>query len=242
MTKPPSPYGIPVTVDCRACLSRETSIFRGLSKAALEELYSILQTAVYPAKALLFVEDELPRGVFCISAGQAKLSACSRAGKRITLRLAGAGETLGLSCVIANRPYRLTAETLVPSQVCFFPRREFLRFLNSHGEMAMRVAEHLSAELHAAWDHICLLGLACSSRAKLAHMLMACAEKRGRPSQEGLRVPLNMTEEEIGEAIGVTRETVSRLLSDFKQRGWIRSNGGSILIVCPDELQGLRAD
>lgn len=239
MAKSPAPYGLTVVDACAGCLSRETSIFCGLPEETLRELSLIRQTALYPSKALLFVEDEPPRGVFVLCTGEARFSVCSGTGKRVTLRVVDPGEALGLSSVIANCPYQVTAETLVPSQACFFPRMEFLRFLHAHSEVSVRVAEHLSMELHKAWEQTRLFTLAPSAGAKLAQLLLICAQQHGQHTARGLRVTLNMTEEDIGEAIGTTRETVSRLLADFKRRGLISRRGSSLVIVNPDGVRTL---
>jgi len=202
---------------------------------------SLRQILLYPQGALLFVEGEPPRGLFVLCVGQAKLQASSKEGKRITLRLVEPGEALGLSSVIANSPYMATAETLSPSQVCFFPRAEFLRFLQAHGEVSVQVSKYLSMELNKAWEQTRMLALAPSARAKLAQLLLLYAGQHGQTTAQGVRIPLNMTEEEIGESIGATRETVCRLLADFKRRRFIRVKGGSVLLVRPDELRALSA-
>lgn len=241
MAKPPAPYGLTVVDSCSDCMSRQSSMFCGLPEETLRALHAFRQTALYPPGALLFVEGESSRGLFVVCTGQAKLSASSKEGKRITVRQVEPGEALGLSSVIADSPYPLTAETLSPSQVCFFPRAEFVRFLCTHAEVSLRVAEHLSMELHKAWEQTRLLTLAPNARAKLAQLLLASAAQHGRKTPQGLRIPLNMTAEDIGEAIGATRETVSRLLADFKRRRLIRVKGGSILLVHPEELSALGA-
>jgi CRP/FNR family transcriptional regulator len=214
-------------------------LFCNLPAHTFSKLASIRQSALYPPGALLFVEDEPPRGLFVLCTGQAKLTACAERGKRVTMRVIERGGALGLSSVISNRPFQLTAETLLPSQICFFPRLEFLRFLRAHPEIAVRIAEHLSAELHQAWQHTRLLSLTSCCRAKLAQLLLLRAGQNGKATASGLHVPLNMTGEEIGEAIGATRETVSRLFSDLKRRHLIRVNGGSIILLKPHELRAI---
>jgi CRP/FNR family transcriptional regulator len=96
-------------------------------------------------------------------------------------------------------------------------------------------------ELHKAWEQTRLLALAPSSRAKLAQLLLVWAEQHGQRTSEGVRVPLHMTQEAIGEAIGATRETVSRLLGDFRRHRWIRLQGASVLLLQPDQLRALGA-
>ena len=239
MAKTPAPYGLKVVDACSDCLSRQTSMFCGLASETILELHSFRQTALYPAGASLFVEGQSPRGLFVVCTGQAKLSATSKEGKRITLHVAEPGEALGLSSVVGNCPYQVAAETRVPSQVCFFPSGEFLRFLHAHADVSLRIAEHLSRELHQAWEQTRLFTLAPSARAKLAQLLLVSAQQRGQSTPRGLRVALNMTEEDIGEAIGTTRETVSRLLADFKRRGLISRRGSSLVIVDLEKVRTL---
>ncbi|HEV2382084.1 MAG TPA: Crp/Fnr family transcriptional regulator [Terriglobia bacterium] len=239
LVKLAGPYGLKVIGSCLTCVMREEGIFCRLSPEALHELNSIRRSSFYPQGAVLFVDGESPRGLFILCSGQAKLAASSREGKAITLRQAERGEVLGLSSVIAGEPYPVMAETLVPCEVNFIPGPEFLRFIRNHADVALRVAEHLSMELHKAWAQAKLLALAPNARAKLAQLILAWGAGQGKPAPEGLRVPFNMTREEIGENIDATRETVTRLLSDFRRRGFIRIKGGAILLLRPDCLRTL---
>jgi CRP/FNR family transcriptional regulator len=233
------PYGVHLIENCIGCTWRESGLFCRLATETLRHLTSIRQTVVYPRGALLFAEGEKPRGLFILCSGRARLTASSRAGKRTTLHLVQPGEALGLSCVMANAPYPATAEVLAPSQLAFIPRPQFLKFLETQTDVAGRIAEHLSVELHRAWDHMRLLSLAARARAKLAHVLLSWSALQGRATQEGVTLPLHLTQEEIGETIGASRETVSRLLNSFRRRRWIRLRPGSIVLLKPEKLRQL---
>lgn len=237
MKKLPTPYGLPVVEGCRDCLPRQTSFFCGLAPETLHELQSLRQTALYPAGASLFVEGQSPRGFFVVCTGQVKISTTSKGGRRIIFRLANPGEAVGLSSLIRNSPRQASAETVVPSQVCFFPREKFSPFLLTHPDASLRIARHLSTELHKAWHQMRLFNLTPNSRAKLAQLLLERVQSQGDRTARGLRVTLNMTEEEIGEATGTARETVSRALADLKRRGVISRRGRSFLIRDLDQLR-----
>ncbi len=86
-----------------------------------------------------------------------------------------------------------------------------------------------------------LLALAPNARAKLAQLLLLWADQHGQPTAEGVRVPLHVTQEAIGEAIGSSRETVSRLLAGLQRRHLIRLRGSSLLLLQLDELRALSA-
>ena len=94
-------------------------------------------------------------------------------------------------------------------------------------------------ELHKAYDQTRLLALAPGTQVKVAQFLLAWAEQHGELVEEGMRLAVHMTHEEIGESIGAARETVSRVLGDFKRKQLIRVRGGTIVILQPQQLRGL---
>ena len=228
-----TPYGLEIIQSCLACPVQEESLFCRLGPEALRELNAIRQTSVYPKGALLFVEGQPCRGLFVLCSGHAKLTASSPRGRSVIVRIARAGEVLGLSAVISNTPYEVSAETLVPAEANFLPREGFLRFLQNNGEVSVRVDHYLSVELQRAYNQVVRIALAPTARAKFAGLLLDWAEREGQPATKGTRFQLRLTHEEIGELIGSTRETVTRLFNDFRRRGLIKTNG--TLVSVPDQ-------
>ncbi len=235
------PYNLEIIESCLGCVMREHGLFCQLPHGALATLNSIRQTAFYPRGAVLFMEGESPRGLFVLCSGKAKLTASSAEGHSLTLRTVEPGEVVGLSSVVGDTPYPATAETLAPCQVSFIPRLEFLRFLRSNSDVSMRVAKHLSMELHEAWYQARMVALAPHTQAKLAQFLIDQTERHGQATADGVRITLNMTHEEIAKTIGASRETVSRILKDLRNRGVIRVNGGAIIVLSALELSHLTA-
>ena len=190
---------------------------------------------------MLFVEGQPVRGLHIMCSGEAKLYVNSADGQSLTVRVVEHGEVLGLSSLIADERYPVTAETLCPSQVSFIPRLEFLQFMRANPDVALRVAKHLSMELKKAWQQTRMLGLAPDTHAKLTQFLLQWAEKHGQTTADGLRIALHMTHEEIAQSIGASRESVSRILSDWKHRGVIRVHGGTLTITDVLALQAENA-
>jgi len=234
---PRGPYNLPIVESCLSCATREDGLFCQLPHAALSTLNSLRQTSVYPKGALLFVEGQATRGLYILCSGEAKLYVNSAEGQSITLRVVEQGEVLGLNSLIADERYPATAETMCPCQVSFIPRLEFLQFMRANADVALRVAKHLSMELSKAWKQTRMLALAPDTHSKLLQFLLEWGQKHGRPAADGLRIALHMTHEEIAQSIGASRESVSRILSDWKHRGVIRSTSGIITILRPLELR-----
>jgi CRP/FNR family transcriptional regulator len=217
----------------------ESSLFCNLEPAALQELNSLRQSSLYPKGAVLFVEGQPARGIFVLCTGKAKLSTASPQGRAVILRIAEAGEVLGLSAVLAGQAYEANAETLEPAQVNFLPGPDFLRFLQHHGQVSVRVAQHLSMELRRAYQQVSRIALGASARAKLAALLLDWAGRDGQPAASGLRFQLRLKHEEIGELLGSTRETVSRLFGEFRRQGLVQTKGSLITLRNPDRLRSL---
>jgi len=235
------PYNLRIVESCLGCVMREEGLFCQLPHAALSTLNSLRQTSFYPKGVMLFVEGQPARGLYIMCSGQAKLYVNSAEGQSLTVRVVEHGEVLGLSSLIADERYSVTAETLSPCQVSFIPRLEFLQFLRANPDVAIRVSKHLSMELGKAWQQTRMLALAPDTYAKLTQFLLQWAQKHGQQTPEGLRIALHMTHGEIAQNIGSSRESVSRILSDWKHRGVIRLNGGTLTITKPSELEAANA-
>ena len=224
-----APYGLNILDNCLSCPVREEHLFCDLPVPALQKLNDIKSTAVYPKSAVLFIEGQQPRGVFVLCAGKVKLSTSSSEGKTLITKISDAGDVLGLNATVSNHPYEVTAEMIEPGQANFIPRDALLRFLREHGEVALRVAEQLSRNYYTAYEEIRTLGLTRSPAEKFAKLLLSwCPPKQESNGQSQVR--LTLTHEEIAEMIGTTRETVSRLFSDFKKKQLLQLKGSALII------------
>ena len=223
-----APYGLNILDNCLTCPVREEHVFCNLPAAAVQKLNEIKSTAVYPKSAMLFIEGQQPRGVFVLCAGKAKLSTSSAEGKTIITKISEPGDVLGINATISNRPYEVTAEMIEPGQANFISRDALLHFLREYGEVAVRVAEQLSRNYYAAYEGIRALGLTSSPTERFAQLLLGWsnAVSNGDP----LQLKLTLTHEEIAEIIGTTRETVSRLFSQFKKKQLVQLKGATLII------------
>jgi CRP/FNR family transcriptional regulator len=224
-----APYGLNILDNCLTCPVREEHLFCNLSQPALQKLNEIKSTAVYPKSAMLFIEGQQPRGVFVLCAGKVKLSTSSSEGKTIITKLSSAGDVLGLNAAISNHPYEVTAEMVEPGQANFIPRDALLQFLKDHGEVALRVAQQLSLNYYTAYEEIRTLGLTTSPAEKFAKLLLSWYPEKAQQNGPA-QVKLTLTHEEIAEMIGTTRETVSRLFSDFKKKQLLQVKGSTLVL------------
>jgi CRP/FNR family transcriptional regulator len=231
-----TPYGLQIVENCQTCPMHKDRLFCSLPPSTLKGFDAISSSATYPKGALLFVEGQTVRGVFVICNGRVKMSASSADGKSLILRIATAGEVVGLPGTISGKKYEATAEALEPMQANFIPREPFLEFLRTHGEVALRVAEMLTDIYYATYREVRYLGLSGSAEGKLARFLLDLVADQHQDN--GLaRATLTLTHEEIAEMIGASRETVTRLFANFKRKRLVEVHGASLVITDKPGLQ-----
>lgn len=232
------PYGFDINESCQACKTRSTGFFCQLTPKGIHDFDAVKSNSAYPESSVLFMEKQNCRGVFVICQGEVKLTISSSEGKTLITRIAKAGEILGLMSVLTGRPYEVTAETLRPCQISFVRRDDFLRFVAQHPEAAAAAMNQLSANYHGACEQLRTVGLSSSAGERLARLLLEWA---GGGERKAVRINIPLTHEEIAECIGSTRETVTRTLSDFRNKQLVVLKGSTMFISNRAGLESLAA-
>ena len=208
---------------------RNSDFFTHLSAAALADLESLMFPSSYPANTALFTETQPSAGIVVILEGEVKLSMNSSDGRRLSLRIAKAGEVLGLSSTLSGSPYEVTADTLYPVKIAHISRNAFLQFLTRHTDAYQAVAREMARRFNGACEQLRTVGLSASVPERLARLLLDWSDA-GQKSETGSRCRLSLTHEQIGEFIGASRETVTRTLTAFKHRHLVDVNGSMLTI------------
>jgi CRP/FNR family cyclic AMP-dependent transcriptional regulator len=212
--------------------------FGELPQSIVNELEAISFPILYPDGAKLYSEGEPARGIFIVRSGRLKLFLCSGDGRTLILRMAKAGDVLGLPGTLSGKQYEVTAETLGPCQLAFIKREPFLRLMNNYKEISLGVAQQLTAIYGSACQEIRCLGLSHSSGEKLALLLLEWPLSNGDTAS---RIKFAFRHEEVAQMIGISRETVSRLFVEFKKRK-LAELDGSTLYIRDRQLLQLIAD
>jgi CRP/FNR family transcriptional regulator len=234
-----SPYGLDIIESCLSCTMRTEHVFCDLPKATLQAFESITFVTSYPKGSVLFLEGQAPRGIYVVCKGRVKLSFCCTEGKTLILKIAEAGEVLGLSASVSGAPYELTAETTGPCQITFVKREDFLRFLRENNEACFRVTEQLGEKYYSVCRRIRSLALSNSAEERLARLLLDWMTTDGETTKLGTRIKLSLTHEEIAQMIGTSRETVTRLFAGLKRQRILESKGSTLVINDRAALQAL---
>jgi CRP-like cAMP-binding protein len=201
-----------------------------------------------PPRTTLFTQGETAQGIHIVSRGCVKLSINSCEGRVFILKVSERGEILGLHNCISDTPYEMTAQTILSSRVCFVNRENLVRVLHRHPEASLAAATQLAKTCHIAYDQIILLSTSHSAREKLARFLLALSTASAYPrmgSDAAVPVELDLTHDDIAQAIGTARETVSRVLAKFRRENLATLTGPLLLVLNRAGLEtvaGMRAD
>ena len=230
--------GLSCVESCLSCRLRSHNFFCNLSQNSLEAFNKIKHAAVFPEHAVVLVEGQSPCGIFILCQGRAKLSTTSRDGKTLIVRIAEPGEVLGLHAVITGGRYELTVETMQPCQLNYVGREDMLRFLNEHSDAALHATQHLARDCSDAYGVVRVIGLSHSVSERFARFLLDTAAD-GEIKNGTVHVRLAMTHEEISQLVGTSRETITRLLTEFRKNSMAELRGSTLIIHNHPALKNL---
>lgn len=228
--------------DCQQCSWRSERFFCQLPAGVLKEFESIKVTRSYPKGKTIFVEGQPARGVYMLCQGKVKLSTCSQNGKIIILDISEPGEILGLSATLCGADNEMTAEVVQPSQVKFIKTADLMNFLRRHPEASFNAMRQLSRNYQTACHQVSAIGLSHSVGDKLAKLFLGWSNNgNGNHHGNGGSVHIKNlhTHAEIAEMIGTSRETVTRSLRQFRERGLITLRGSDLIIHDRKQLQAV---
>lgn len=205
----PLPTGHP----CQGCEVRDTAVCGILDCDNLEQLKNLGWTLkLAPGQALFHEGDPVTR-VFTLTRGTLKLYKLLADGRRQVTGFMHPGDFLGIS---VDDEHAFSAEALEPAQLCWFPRNRFDDFVEQHAPMERELYRIAAHELAAAQEQFVLLGRKTATE-RIASFILRLS---GR--SDGATVHLSMSRSDIADYLGLTKETVSRVLSALKRERVIR--------------------
>lgn len=215
---------------CRLCQSFETGIFSELSDQDVELLKQSKIKNRYKRKQIIFYEGNPIVGLYCIQLGKVKLYKTSDRGKQQILKIAQAGHVLGHSSLFTDTPHIATAEAIEDSEICFLDKNRFLSILQANPAVALKLLGQLSRDLNRSEGQVLDLAYK-SARVRFAEFLLTLKQSFGVCDNGAYRLHINLTREELAQAIGTTTETAVRLLSEFRAGGLIELEKKSIVLL-----------
>src|SRR6516165_3778494 len=231
------PTVIPTTLRApdKISLLRGHPLFRQLPPAVLERLGSYMKRRSLPRGATIFAKGDPGIGLMGVLKGAVKISVPSADGRDIVVNIIHEGEIFGEIALLDGQPRTADATAMTDCELMLIERRDFVGLLESQPEIALKLLELLCARLRKTSQQIeDVLFLDLPGRlAKQLLRLIGGAEGCGG----GYKV--SMTQRELGEMIGMSRESTNKQLREWEERDWIRIERGGITILAPEALAAI---
>ncbi|WP_394622335.1 Crp/Fnr family transcriptional regulator (plasmid) [Lentzea sp. JNUCC 0626] len=189
----------------------------------------------FPRSHEVFAEGEPGDRLFIIQSGKVKLGRTTSDGREHLLGVLGPSEMFGELSIFDPGPYAATATTVTEVRAVGMDRAALRRWMSRQPEIAEELLRALARQMRRT--HSTLADLIFTDvPGRVAKALLLLAHRFGSNEAGRLRVNHDLTQEEIAQLVGASRETVNKALADFARRGWLRLEGKSALILDPDRL------
>lgn len=221
-------------LDKRAILAAHP-FFQGLAPAVIDQLAAHAVTRTVAAGSSIYAKGDPGNSLYAVVSGTAWVSVPSLEGKDTILNLLGEGDVFGEIALLDGRPRSADMTAATDCELLSISRRDFLPVMESHFELALKLIELLCARVRKTSEQVEDIS-SLDLPARLAKILLRLAE-HGEGSPQGRRIA--MTQREIGQIIGMSRESTNKQLRSWEARNWVRLERGSIVVVALEPLAAI---
>jgi CRP/FNR family transcriptional regulator, cyclic AMP receptor protein len=214
---------------------RKHPIFSDLDAEALDQLCRYAKHTVLKRGATIFAKGDPGHSLYAVISGTVKISLSSPDGRNAILNLVGPGEVFGDMGVLSGQPRSADATANTNCEIYVIDRRDFLPFVRSQPALSMKFIELLCERLRWTSDQVEQVILR-DLPGRLASALLGLAERR---KLEPESQTITITQQEISEMVGMTRESINKQLRAWATRGWVRLEHGAIVVLDPASLREL---
>jgi CRP/FNR family transcriptional regulator, cyclic AMP receptor protein len=210
-------------------------IFQGVDPSAAQDLKAALEPVSFPRSHVIFAEGEPGDRLYIVLSGKVKIGRRSPDGRENLLAVFGPSDMFGELSIFDPGPRTSTATTVTEVSAVSMDRAALREWITKRPEIAEQLLRVIARRLRRTNNMLADL-IFTDVPGRVAKALLQLAHDFG--TQEGgmLRVTHDLTQEEIAQLVGASRETVNKALADFAHRGWLRLEGKSVLILEPQRL------
>ena len=213
----------------------DAAIFRGMDGSSLAAMTSRLPAVRYPAGHVIFADGDTADCLYIVDSGKVKICCGSQDGRQQLFTVAGPSDVFGDLSIFDPAPRSSTATAMTDVQAAQMDHDAVRRWLIERPEMTERLLRMLAHRLRRNDDQQSEM-MFTDVAGRLARQLLELAQRFGVREGAAMRVDHGLTQEELGQLVGATREPVNKVLMEFTRRGWIRLDGKSVLIMDSERL------
>ncbi len=215
---------------------RRVSLFAGLDDDSWQSLRNRLKQSSCSRADAIFTEGDSGGELHVILTGKVKISRAAADGRENLLAVLGPGDLFGELSLFNPGPRTATATAITDVQLATFSHDDLRPVIIEQPEVAAELLRALAERLRQTNDAMADL-VFTDVPGRVAKALLSLAERFGETDPDGVRVHHDLTQEELAQLVGASRETVNKALSDFAGRGWLRVDARSVVLL---DLERLR--
>lgn len=211
-------------------------LFMDLSPDDLQTIGQLARVRNYKKSMLIFMEGEPGEALYFIVTGKVKISKATKDGREQILHILQPGDVFAEVVLMDGGPYPATAEVIESGQIGMLVNADVENLIRTNSEIAVKLLKILSKRLRLAQIQVRDLALK-DTYGRLASMLLMLGKDHGEETADGVKIDLPLNRQELANLIGTTRETVTRVLGDFKKYKCIDLDKQAIIITNEDKLK-----
>lgn len=212
-----------------------TDFLHGLSRKQGDEIIRRGTMLDLKAGAVLFHESDPARRSFLVLKGRLKLGKVHELGKEVLIRYIGPGELTAMITVLEERDYPVSAETVGETRVVGWDKRTMLEIMAEHPQLSINMIRNSIDRLEDLQSRYLELH-AEQVEKRIARSLLRIMKQSGRRSGDEIIIDFPISRQELADYTGTTLYTVSRTLSGWEKKGWVKSKRARIIIADPHAL------
>jgi CRP-like cAMP-binding protein len=214
---------------------RRAPLFTALDEAAALSMRASMDTVKIAKGSILFKEGDDGEHLYVIIDGKLKLGTSSGDGRENLLSILGPGEMFGELSLFDPGPRTSTATAVTDAKLLSLSHEKVIPWLKQNPEVSLQLLTRLSQRLRRTNEAVGDLVFS-DVPGRVAKALIDLGDRFGKITAEGLLVNHDLTQEELAQLVGASRETVNKALADFAGRGWLKLDGRSVLIIDVERL------
>ena len=211
-------------------------LFAGLDDESAQALAASMTEIQVARGDVLFHEGDPGDRLYVVRDGKIKLGRRSNDGRENLLAVLGPGEMFGELSLFDPGPRTATATVVADAVVVELGHDELVRWLAGKPGVAQHLLQALARRLRRTNEALADLVFS-DVPGRVAKALLDLSTRFGEQVDEGIRVAHDLTQEELAQLVGASRETVNKALADFAARGWVRREGRAVVLLDVDRLE-----
>jgi CRP/FNR family transcriptional regulator, cyclic AMP receptor protein len=214
---------------------RRAGLFQGVDPDAVEALSNEFEIIEAPRGTTLFHEGDPGESLFIVLSGKVKLGRRSSDGRENLVAIMGPADQFGELSLFDPGPRTATATVVTDARVARLPKAALQKWVQDRPQIAMQLLRVVARRLRRTNTMLADL-IFVDVPGRVAKQLLQLAQRFGSIDNGQLRVTHDLTQEELAQLVGASRETVNKALADFASRGWLRLEGKSVVILDRERL------